>query len=103
MTKIFVYVSALVIGLGTTAMVAINHSNAKPNASAEQILASDGAFRDGLFLGKLAAESGQPLRAAIGRWSRDQDRSMFAAGYLRGYNESLVSARANDPRARSNE
>jgi len=103
MMKIFIYALALVIGLGTTAMLAINNRNTKANASAENILATDGAFRDGVYLGKLAAESGQPPRAAIGRWSRDQDRSMFAAGYRRGYNESLVSAQADAARAQSNE
>jgi hypothetical protein len=43
-----------------------------------------------MYLGKLAAESGRPLRPAIGRWSTDQDRATFTAGYRRGYNETLA-------------
>jgi len=99
----YIYALALVICLGTTAMLAVSNHNVKSNASGETTLASDGAFRDGLYLGKLAAESGQAPRPAIGRWSADQDRSMFAAGYRRGYNESLASAAANGGRTQSAE
>jgi hypothetical protein len=61
--------------------------------------AADGAFRDGLYLGKLAAEAGQRLRPAIGRWSTEQDRAMFTDGYWRGYSDSL----ANDANITDNE
>ena len=94
----YIYALALVSCVGTTAMLAVSNHNVKSNASIETTLASDGAFRDGLYLGKLAAESGQAPRPAIGRWSADQDRSMFTAGYRRGYSESLASAAANTAR-----
>jgi hypothetical protein len=105
MTKIvsYFYALALVICLGTTAMLAVSNHNVKSIPSVERGLASDGAFRDGLYLGKLAAEGGQAPRLAIGRWSADQDRSMFAAGYRRGYSESLASAAANSARTQSAE
>ncbi len=95
MSRLSTYAWAIVICLGTTAMLAISNRTVQSNASVETALAADGAFRDGLYLGKLAAESGQPLRPAIGRWSTDQDRSMFTAGYRRGYSESLASAQTN--------
>jgi len=105
MTKIvsYIYALALVICVGTTAMLAVSNHNVKSSPSVETGLASDGAFRDGLYLGKLAAESGQAPSLAIGRWSADQDRSMFAAGYRRGYSESLASAAANSARSQSAE
>jgi hypothetical protein len=93
MTRLFTY-TVIVIGLGATATLGISSSAANPGTTAEARLATDGAFRDGLYLGKLAAEGGQPLRPSVGRWSTDQDRSMFMAGYHRGYNETLSSARA---------
>ena len=102
MTKFFTY-AAIVIGLGATATLAINPHSLNPRTTAEVRLAADGAFRDGLYFGKLAAEYGQPLRPAVGRWSTDQDRSMFTAGYRRGYNESLASTGANAERAQSTE
>lgn len=100
----YIYALALVICVGTTAMLAVSNHNVKSNPSIETGLASDGAFRDGLYLGKLAAECGQaPRRPAVGRWSAEQDRSMFAAGYRRGYSESVTSAAANAAPAQSME
>jgi hypothetical protein len=100
MTKSFTY-AAIVIGLSATATLAISPRAVKPGTAAEALFANDGAFRDGLYLGKLTAKGGQPLRPAIGRWSTDQDRAMFTAGYRRGYNESLTSTEASAGHARS--
>ena len=94
MTRLLSYALAIAVGLGTTAMLTINNHNMKPGASAEAGLSADGAFRDGLYLGNLAAQGGQPLSPAIGRWSSDHDRYMFRAGYLRGYNETVARAGA---------
>ena len=80
--------TAIVIALGVTATLAISPSNTKSNTTAEARLAADGAFRDGLYLGKLAAAGGQQSRLALGRWSTEQDRSQFAAGYRRGYEQA---------------
>src|SRR5260370_5796412 len=90
MTRFLAY-SAIVIGLGATATLAISPRAVESATTAEARLAADRAFRDGLYLGKLAAEQGQPASAAVGRWSTEHDRSMFIAGYLRGYNYSLTS------------
>jgi hypothetical protein len=98
MTRFFNY-TAIVICLGATATLAVSPRTAKPSTTAKVLFANDGAFRDGLYLGKLAAKGGQPLRLAIGRWSTDQDRAMFTAGYRRGYNEPLTSTRVSAGRA----
>jgi len=94
MTKFFTC-TAIVIGLSATATLAISPRTAKPGITAEAIFATDGAFRDGLYLGKLAAKNGEPARPAIGRWSTEHDRSMFTAGYRRGYNEYEVLQNEN--------
>ncbi len=91
MTRLFTY-ATIAVCLGATATLAISNRNAALNPNAEARLAADGAFRDGLYLGKLAAQASQPQRPAVGRWSTEQDRSMFAAGYHRGYNESPTSS-----------
>jgi hypothetical protein len=102
MKRLSTYPLAIAI-LGATAMLAVSTNSAKPSANAEARIAADGAFRDGLYLGKLSAESGQPLRPTVGRWSTDQDRAMFAAGYHRGYSESVASAHANAEHAQATE
>jgi hypothetical protein len=88
-SKISAYALAVAVSLGTTAMLESRPSH-EPNPSAEARLEGDGAFRDGLYLGKLAAESGEPQHPAIARWSTEQDRATFTAGYRRGYNEFLA-------------
>jgi hypothetical protein len=52
---------------------------------ADRQLALDGAFRDGLFVGRLTAAAGRPAHPPVGRWSSDSDRASFLAGYGRGY------------------
>ncbi|MGA8443478.1 MAG: hypothetical protein WB762_29175 [Candidatus Sulfotelmatobacter sp.] len=87
MNKLSAYTLAIAVSLGTTAMLDNSQPSHKTNASAEARLEGDGAFRDGLYLGKLAAQSGQP-DPAIARWSTEQERARFTAGYRRGYNEA---------------
>jgi hypothetical protein len=90
MTRFLTY-AAIVICLGTTAMLANSKRTINSNASVDAQLDADGAFRDGLYLGRLAAESTQQQpRPEVGRWSTDQDRAAFTAGYRRGYNEALA-------------
>ena len=48
-------------------------------------LDADGAYRDGLFLGKLDAAAGKAPHLAVWRWNSDADRELFSAGYRRGY------------------
>ena len=90
MNKLSTCVLAIAVVTGTTAMLANNKTTITSNPSEKARLDADGAFRDGLYLGKLAAQSGQPLRPAIGRWSTERDRATFTEGYNRGYGESLA-------------
>jgi hypothetical protein len=83
------------ITLGTLAVLVMTASaftlragNTPEEVSASQ--ASNGAFRDGLYLGKLAAEGGDQYRIAVGRWSRTDDRASFASGYDQGYKGQAV-------------
>jgi hypothetical protein len=48
-------------------------------------LATNAAFRDGLFLGEFAKKNGTTYHAATTRWARVADRESFAAGYEQGY------------------
>jgi len=72
----------LASGLALTGAIAIG--NHKPQRSLEVQMATNGAFRDGLFVGRWDAEQGRSGPAPIGRWSSEQDRESFAAGYRRG-------------------
>ena len=89
--KTFSLFVLVAVGVGSAFLPRTDYRNhfSSPNQSAAQI--SDGAFRDGLYLGKLAAERGAAPHVAIGRWATSQDRSSFTAGYRQGYSEFLAS------------
>jgi len=79
-----------VLCLGTTALLANgSHATQRLNDASAQ-LATDGAFRDGLYLGKFDANAQRPASPAIARWSGERDRSSFIAGYQRGYNDVIA-------------
>jgi hypothetical protein len=84
---------ALVVafGLGTAAMLHTDHHNHLPSPNGSVAQMTDGAFRDGLYLGRLAAERGDEPHVAIGRWATLQDRTSFTTGYQRGYSDFLAS------------
>jgi hypothetical protein len=92
MSKLATYALVIAVSIGTTAMLANRKSATNPDTSADSRLATSAAFQDGMYLGKLAAKNGQPLRIAVGRWSTDQDRASFTDGYERGYIDSLARA-----------
>lgn len=91
MTRISSIALTIAVSLGVAAMVA---SSVKPGAeehhnNIEQ--ATEGAFRDGLYLGRLSARNGQRFYLCSGRWPRQNDRERFAAGYRQGYHDFLAS------------
>jgi hypothetical protein len=62
-----------------------------PNADQDIRQIRDGAFRDGMYLGRLAAERGVAPHILTGRWATEADRAAFRAGYERGYKNFLAS------------
>ena len=78
---------ALTLGMGTASM--LNTDDYASNQAVAQN--SDAAFRDGLYLGRLAAECGAEPHVARGRWATLGDRALFSAGYQEGYSGSLAS------------
>ena len=90
MKKIGLYVLIIVLSVGSAAMVQSVMRTRSLNSDSSALMATNGAFRDGLYLGKLAAKNGEEPRIAIGRWVRDEDRSAFQEGYYRGFHQTLV-------------
>ena len=82
--------STLAILVMTASAFTLRNENATRAGMNSSNLASNGAFRDGLFLGKRTGENGNQYRAAVGRWSTTEDRTSFAAGYDQGYKTRAV-------------
>jgi hypothetical protein len=71
---------------GTRSMKETPETSVKSRAAAtSQSRATDAslaaAYRDGLYVGKLAAQRGEQRLAPVGRWSGQDDRDAFLAGY----------------------
>lgn len=86
MQRLITYVLAIYC-VGTSAMLVQRDVTLHKTQSADVQLTNDAAFRDGLYLGKLAHAANRPMRPPIGRWSTEKDRASFAAGYRQGFGE----------------
>src|SRR5208282_1879962 len=103
MSKLSAYVLAIAVSLGTTAMLDNNQRSNRPTETAEQRLAADGAFRDGMYTGKLAAEGGRPLRPAIARCPRNRTGSCSRRAItVDTTKHSLASSLRNEGPAKQN-
>jgi len=97
MKNISLYVLVIALSVGSAAMVrsAIRAQSLDSGGSAVQ--QTSGPFRDGLYLGKLAAKNGDEPRITAARWSRNEDRAAFREGYERGFSQIVIEqARARD-------
>ena len=97
MKKISLYTLAIALSVGAAAIVrsALRAPSLNPGASAVE--EASGPFRDGLYLGRLAAKSGDEPRITSARWARDEDRAAFREGYEHGFSQVRIEqARAQD-------
>jgi hypothetical protein len=53
------------------------------------------AYRDGLYVGKLAVQRGQQRLAPVGRWATQTDRDAFLAGYEQANSEIAEAGSQN--------
>jgi hypothetical protein len=58
--------------------------------------ASSAPYRDGLYLGKLAAERGDSIHVATGRWARGEDRALFLSGYDEAFRQVAERNQGDD-------
>ena len=90
MQRILTYVLAMGC-VGTSAAMLVSHDTTLQNRAAADIeLNNDAAYRDGLYLGKLAQAENRTSRAPVGRWSTEKDRASFAAGFQQGLGDKLA-------------
>jgi hypothetical protein len=87
---VFTIVIALCLG-GAVAMIQSDRgSNGWQSSSIQAARATSAPYRDGLYLGKLAAARGGESQISTGRWTTEADRASFKAGFQQGYDDGLV-------------
>lgn len=90
MNKRFLFGAAVVIlALLSTVWSAVS-AQTPQFGQTETSRATDGAYRDGLFLGGFDARTGRSHRICVGRWSSQSDRASFAGGYEDGYAQAAA-------------
>ena len=81
--------SVLCVGLG---LVAASSRGLRGSIDLRQ---ADAAYRDGTYQAKLDVAGGRKAHFACGRWSTDQDRASYIAGYERAYKALTGNAEPN--------
>ena len=103
MRRLSWFASAIALGMGTASMLHGGRPVAYFNPNDNVAQATNGAFRDGLYLGRLTAERGIAPRVARGRWATAKDQASFTVGYERGYKQVLASRAMSDKPVRQAE
>ncbi len=90
MKKLSLFAALLALFAGTAARL---HSDPRVTlpGSNSAMLNNKAAFRDGLYLGRLAAQRGGQMHIAHGRWATAVDRGLFTEGFQHGYHEIEAS------------
>jgi hypothetical protein len=96
MKRLSLFAAVIALGMGTASWLHGDRRVAYFSANDNVAQTTNGAFRDGLYLGRLAAERGIAPRVARGRWATAEDQASFTAGYERGYKEVLASRAMSD-------
>jgi hypothetical protein len=96
MKRLSLFASVIALGMATASMLHGGRPGTHFSTNDNVAQTTNGAFRDGLYLGRLAAERGIAPRVARGRWATAEDQASFTTGYERGYKEILVSRAMSD-------
>jgi hypothetical protein len=90
MKNLSLFTIVIALCLSAAAMIQSGHgSNGWHSSKVDASRVTSAPFRDGLYLGKLAAERGES-HISSGRWATEADRAAFAAGFREGYHDELV-------------
>ncbi len=91
MTRLFLFAIMLTL-CGSFGFARMNAApqDSLPKLRENNLLHTLGPFRDGLYLGRMAAGRGQDPHISLGRWSSPANRELFAAGYRQGYDEAAA-------------
>jgi hypothetical protein len=81
---------ALCLGAAVATIQSGRTSNEWQSSGIQSVHATNAPYRDGLYLGKLAAARGGESHISTGRWMTEADRASFKAGFQQGYDAGLV-------------
>jgi len=91
MKKLSVFTIVIALCLGAAAMIqSARLTDGWKSSSIDAPRLISAPYRDGLYVGKLAAQRGGESLISTGRWAADADRASFREGFQQGYHDVLV-------------
>ena len=90
MKNLPVFTIVIALCLGAAVAMIQSGSNGWQSSSVQTTRATSAPYRDGLYLGKLAAAGGGEPHISSGRWTTEADRVSFTAGFQQGYQGQRV-------------
>jgi hypothetical protein len=87
---IFTIVIALCLGAATAMIQSGRGSNGRQSSGIQTAHVTNAPYRDGLYMGMLAAARGGESHISTGRWMTEADRASFKAGFQQGYDAGPV-------------
>jgi hypothetical protein len=91
MKKLSVWTLVLAVLVGAAVVLKTKTVTNMSQASISDARSTSVAFRDGMYLGKLTAQKGEPQHVAVARWAFEADRESFTEGYAHGYSANLLT------------
>jgi hypothetical protein len=82
---VFTIVIALCLSAAAAMIQSGRTSDGGQISSIQTVRATSAPYRDGLYLGKLAAARGGESHISTGRWTTEADRASFKAGFQQAY------------------
>ena len=97
MNRLFLFTLTIALSAGAaTSIFTAADDHGLVNITVQQ---NGAAFRDGMYLGKLDAESGRKPHLTASRWTNPADRSAFLTGYESVYGKVGNAYAASDSSA----
>jgi len=94
-TRIFSYLMTAILSVGFT-LIGEGVMRAPKASVGNAAQLTSAAFRDGNYMAKLDLENGRAPHLGVGRWSNQQDRASYVAGYQPAYPEAISSESTHD-------
>jgi hypothetical protein len=95
MNKTISSIGVIALCFGTMAMMHNGNTGGAKLKSITTSQVTSAPYRDGLYEGKLAAEHGGNRGVPRARWARQDDRTVFAAGFQEGAVLAMGQSRDN--------
>ena len=95
MARILPYLMTAILSVGLT-LLGEGAMRAPKTSTDDTAHLTNAAFRDGNYMAKLDLKNGRQPHLSLGRWSAEQDRIAYVAGYQQAYPQAVSAVSVHD-------